>query len=89
MIRSLVRTGHLFSHRQHRHIFNSKFNIAFGYPRANTCSKCNPYTAKLSYFQASLLKLPASEIRETKKLEQEIKTMETINRVNKLKAKTF
>lgn len=34
------------SYESYRHIFNTQFNIAFGYPRMDMCSTCDAYIAK-------------------------------------------
>ncbi|XP_050302515.1 uncharacterized protein LOC126740503 [Anthonomus grandis grandis] len=33
-------------------IFNTKFNISFGYPRTDTCATCDEYTAKIKALSA-------------------------------------
>lgn len=34
------------SYESYRHIFNTQFNISFGYPRMDTCSTCDTYLVK-------------------------------------------
>lgn len=35
------------SHRSYREIFNTEYNISFGYPRTVTCSQCDEFNAIL------------------------------------------
>lgn len=35
------------SYDTYRNIFNTKFNISFGYPRTDTCSICDEFNAKI------------------------------------------
>ncbi|CAH1099465.1 unnamed protein product [Psylliodes chrysocephalus] len=39
--------GNKVSYEIHRTIFTTDFNIAFGYPRTDTCSTCDEYLAKI------------------------------------------
>lgn len=41
----------LVSYESYRHIFNTHFNIAFGYPRMDICSTCDAYLAKVKVLQ--------------------------------------
>ena len=36
------------SYETYRNIFNTKFNISFGYPRSDTCSTCDRFTAEVN-----------------------------------------
>ena len=42
------------SYESYRTIINGSFNISFGYPRADTCSKCDELIAKLSHCDSKL-----------------------------------
>ncbi|GFR58813.1 vitamin B12-dependent ribonucleotide reductase [Elysia marginata] len=39
------------SYESYRSILNTKFNISFSYPRADTCSKCNEIAAKIGHLE--------------------------------------
>lgn len=43
------------SYETYRNIFNAEYNIAFGYPQTDTCSKCDLFIAKKSSLDAELL----------------------------------
>lgn len=51
------------SYQTYREIFKRDFNISFGYPRTDTCSQCDEFTAKL--------KIAAGNDTEIKKLQAE------------------
>lgn len=55
----------------YRIIFISEFNIAFGFPRSDTCSDCDSYVAKVKEQDNTSL--------EIKQIEQNIKKLETEN----------
>ncbi|GFO46738.1 vitamin B12-dependent ribonucleotide reductase [Plakobranchus ocellatus] len=40
------------SYEKYRHIFTTQFNIGFGYPRKDTCTKCDELIEKIKYAQA-------------------------------------
>ena len=42
------------SYESYRTIFNGCFNISFGYPRVDTCSKCDELIAKISHCDIKL-----------------------------------
>ena len=48
-------------------IFNTNFNIFFGYPRTDTCSKCNEFKIKIE-----AIKIELSFNTECKKLKQQL-----------------
>lgn len=58
------------------HIFNTQFNIAFGYPRMDTCSTCDAYLAK-------------SKVLEQQKKIDELKQLTILNKVYLTKAHVF
>lgn len=66
----------IVSYEFYRHIFNTQFNIAFGYPRTDTCSTCDTYLAK------------AKVLEEEKKLD-ELKQLTILNKVHLTKAHVF
>lgn len=66
------------SYETYRNIFNTKFNISFGYPRIDTCSFCDEINVKLKALEV-----------DTKKNESEIKNLTTQKRIHSLKAEAF
>lgn len=42
------------SYETYRQIFNTKYNISFGYPRSDSCSMCDQYIAKLLHLEQKL-----------------------------------
>lgn len=63
------------SYDSYRDIFNKKFNIAFGYPRSDTCSFCDEINTKLKNMHSELSKATDKEriIKKIEKLEAERK----------------
>lgn len=74
------------SYHSYRKIFVSKYNISFGYPRYDTCSKCDEFTSK-----ESILKKKIAETVGTSKenLTEEHNKLITENKVHKKKAQVF
>ena len=64
------------SYETYRCIFNTKFNIAFGYPRSDTCATCDEFKAKV-------------EALSPVKNKNEITKLTTLNVLHKKKAETF
>lgn len=54
-------SGVQVSYDSYKLIFNTKFNLSFGYPRTDTCSTCDEFNAKLRCLHAEK---DALEIRE-------------------------
>lgn len=73
------------SYEKYRIIFNTKFNISFGYPRSDTCSICDEYLAKIKVLE----KRVQSNETNTRKVEDEKKWLQIENDVHKKKAETF
>lgn len=71
---------------KHRSIFVNHFTIGFGYPRSDTCSTCDEFLAKAKALTVNLKN--ASEL-EKGDIENEIKKLETENKLHKLKANVF
>ena len=46
------------SYDAYRNVFNGDFNISFGYPRTDTCSKCDEFLAELKLVEKELKKNP-------------------------------
>lgn len=45
---------HPVSYEAYRKIFNSKFNISFGYPRSDSCSTCDKHSAEIKVLNLKL-----------------------------------
>ncbi|KAJ4429374.1 hypothetical protein ANN_21531 [Periplaneta americana] len=72
----------------YRTVFNTKFNIAFGYPRGDTCSACDKYTAEMKVLNARLSENNLDGDMKKQVLEEINKTTNN-NKIHKLKAETF
>ena len=55
------------SYESYRNIFNTDFNISFGYPRTHTCSKCDEFKIKIE-----AIKIELSFNSEWKKLKEQL-----------------
>ena len=64
------------SYHSYKHVFNTKFNLSFGYPRTDTCSACDKFHATLRTLSADT---DAAKIKQL--------TVE--NELHKRKAQTF
>lgn len=64
------------SYDTYKHIFNTKFNLSFGYPRTDTCSTCDKFHAILRTLS-------------TDSNADEIKQLTLANEIHKRKAQTF
>lgn len=60
----------------YRQIFNTKFNLSFGYPRKDTCSACDEFQAKLKSLNSE-------------RDHEEIRKLTDQNNLHKRKAQTF
>lgn len=67
------------SYNRYREIFNEKFNIGFGYPRSDTCSKCDETAVTLKTLESKQAK---AQEHEKAKLLTEIKELETEKKVH-------
>jgi len=75
------------SYETYRNIFNKHFNISFGYPRSDTCSTCDNFTAEVKVLQTKLnVGLDASSQKD---IEDKIKKLTTENQLHKAKAEVF
>lgn len=75
------------SYELYRTIFNSEFNIAFGYPRSDTCSTCDEFIANIKKVEFDL-----NNTKDAKKLDElteEKRKLEVENTVHKRKADVF
>lgn len=75
------------SYETYRSIMQNDFNIAFGYPRTDTCSNCDEFAAKKKLLVAE--KNNVSELAQLKCIEGKIKKIETENIIHKKKAEQF
>lgn len=64
------------SYQSYKKVFNTKFNLSFGYPRTDTCSACDKFYATLRTLSADT---DAAEIRE----------LTVKNELHKRKAQSF
>lgn len=67
------------SEQSYREVFNTEFNIAFGYPRTDTSSACDECSAKLQ----ALEKEECPDSDSMVKIEASIKRLKTKNEVHK------
>lgn len=75
------------SYETYRTIFCKDFNIAFGYPRTDTCSACDEFTAKSKSLESE--KNGTNDPIRTALLDHDILKLYTENKLHKLKASTF
>lgn len=72
------------SYESYRTIFCTEFNLAFGYPRKDTCSQCDLYAAKISCLKSEQQSTTENETKE--RLEIEIKDISADKDIHLLKA---
>lgn len=77
------------SYETYRHIFNTNFNISFGYPRSDTCSSCDQFLAELKVLQSKLRGTDVTDEKMKNSIEAEIHKKTTENNVHKSKADVF
>lgn len=77
------------SYETYRTIFSTEFNIAFGYPRSDTCSQCDEHLAKIKSLEAEKLNIPHTEVLEYRKLDRDIQQLNIENKLHKIKAQQF
>lgn len=75
------------SYETYRNIFCNDFNIAFGYPRTDTCSICDEFVAKTKALEAE--KNTCSETLARSSLDRQIMNLFNQNKLHKLQAGTF
>src|SRR5262249_48021646 len=77
----------------YRNIFNTSFNISFGYPRSDTCATCDEYIVKESVFEKSLREMENSKdvkvVEERENLKKNFKPVKKSQELHKRKAETF
>lgn len=76
------------SYDSYRNIFNTKYNISFGYPRTDSCSSCDEFKAKVQSLQNQInnAKNDAVALAE---LQAELQKIETEHEVHLRKADAF
>ncbi|XP_072401358.1 uncharacterized protein [Diabrotica undecimpunctata] len=79
----------IVSYEFYRGIFNTKFNISFGYPRSDTCSECDKFLAEMKSLKLSLEHLPVGTEVSRQEIEAHIGKLHIANSVHKAKAETF
>ncbi|KAJ8942179.1 hypothetical protein NQ318_002852 [Aromia moschata] len=62
---------------------------AFGNPRSDTCNQCDEYLAKIKSLEAEKLNKPHVDVLGYRKLDRDIKRLNTENKLHKLKAQEF
>ncbi|XP_065671577.1 uncharacterized protein LOC136089483 [Hydra vulgaris] len=72
------------SYKTYRKIFNSDFNISFGYPRTDTCLKCDEIKISIEKASKDLSNNPDSE-----QLKQALQKLQLERDVHQRKADTF
>ena len=75
------------SYEKFRHTFVTKFNIAFGYPRSDTCSTCDEQKASANNVETAKTKTCNPE--EIKKLDEELRKLHDQMKLHKLQADWF
>ncbi|XP_074035892.1 uncharacterized protein [Leptinotarsa decemlineata] len=75
----LVHPTEKISYETYRNIFNTKFNISFGYPRSDTCSTCDRFTAEVNRLR----------VQGTPEAAVAIRRLEIQNELHKRKAESF
>lgn len=75
------------SYETYRNIFCTDFNIAFGYPRTDTCSICDEFIAKTKALEAK--KKTCTDTIAKSTLDREILNLFNQNKFHKLQASTF
>lgn len=92
--------GNEVSYESYRTIFNRDFNIAFGYPRTDTCSTCDEYLAKMKCLEYEKEKSSEKPVhtspnkkqkisRSMEDIAAEIKQLTTSHDLHLCKAKSF
>lgn len=75
------------SYETYRKIFNTRFNISFGFPRCDTCSTCDKFSIISKGLETQLKNATNEEDRL--RLKQELRRENTENEVHRRKADTF
>lgn len=76
------------SYEKYRLVFNTEFNIGFGYPRMDTCSYCDRHAAEVRALEHTLKSHPESS-SERVNVENKIKEMSTEQKIHLLKSDMF
>lgn len=79
---------HVISYEKYREIFNSKFNISFGYPRSDTCSFCDELKVEVECLSDKIKRCTADS-KELKQLNEALQALQTKKELHLRKADTF
>lgn len=77
------------SYETYRTIFSNDFNIAFGYPRPDTCSQCDEYQAKIKSLETEKLNLSQMDTTKYRQIDTEVQRITTENKLHRIKAEQF
>lgn len=77
---------HKVSYDKFREIFNNNFNIAFGYPRKDTCSFCDLYKSKNVSLEDSLVNVSQ---KAKEQISNDLKKLENDHKIHLLKSEKF
>ena len=72
------------SYETYRKVFNNEYNISFGYPRSDTCSKCDTLRSQILQVSVQIDNSP-----DDRSLHQRRLRLETEKEVHQRKAETF
>lgn len=73
----------------YRTICSKDFNIAFGYPRSDTCSQCDEYQAKMKSLETEKLNLSQTDRLEYSRIDRDVYRLSIENKLHKMKAEQF
>ncbi|KAJ8887266.1 hypothetical protein PR048_013481 [Dryococelus australis] len=73
------------SYDKYNKVFLKEFNIIFGYPKGDTCSKCDEFDSKLKCIQAEKTNVPSCK----EEIERKIEQLKTKNTQHKKQAEAF
>lgn len=75
--------NHKVSYEKFRNIFETKFNIAFGYPRKDTCSTCDVFKVELTALETKLTNCSDDNERKNVAQKLEVKSKEKVLHLKK------
>lgn len=81
--------NHVLSYEKYREIFNTNFNISFGYPRSDTCSFCDEVKVKVDGLQAEINTVQKDDITKSAQLNSQLKALLLEKQLHLKKAETF
>ncbi|XP_046665800.1 uncharacterized protein LOC124357790 [Homalodisca vitripennis] len=80
--------GQKVSYEKYRTVFNSEFNISFGYPRMDTCSSCDKLAAEILAIEHVVKSCPENTTARVKS-EKKLKELTSEKKLHLLKANMF